>query len=544
MLERDNNHLAPSSNFGSCNYDEIECDNLSTNEAGPSDAVEPKSAIDVALELIAQEELEAINAARIAALNKPKPRGRPPLSRKAAENTAIPTKSKSDLSDMQVSIQHKEVESSQKVVPNTANMNGMNGIDQSAASLPPILKDHLEVEAAARVEPQSMEVSLFGTDSCEPETTDFHKMVLLNYGSVDGRLEDDEEEDEEEEEKDVKDSGGQWNSSKESSLPRKESPPKKGSRKSEEISSEITNHNESATTASVTPSDSSSLTVKDEKDTPTSMETDEVDRPATSSSSRKRRTHEKKTRGRPRKSRDAPSPVKTGRPRGRPRKNGSDPVPRVERKSIEKKLNERLQKRRPRRAAAMIQDFLELYAKVDLADLEFIHARATTFVRMLVDEYVEESKMNAASRPLVAILRAHVIQKVQNQKRQNGNLKGRDLRATGIAIATFPNADLPGVFKISLSYLNVVLADMDVPASSNAVDDMASAEEPESSADEVSPERGYDSNSDPGAEFAEENHSDDLPLGRTTSLSDSFIDSIPVIRGAVLQQLPTVIDSV
>ncbi|VDO22845.1 unnamed protein product [Haemonchus placei] len=337
MLERDNNHLAPSSNFGSCNYEEIECDNLSTNEAGPSDAVEPKSAIDVALELIAQEELEAINAARIAALNKPKPRGRPPLSRKAAENTATPTKSKPDLPEKQISIQHKEVEPSQKAVSNTPIVNGMNGIDQSSASLPlPILKDHLEVEAAARIEPQSMEVSLFGTDNCEPETTNFHKMVLLNYGSVDGRLEDDEDEDDEEEEKDVKDAGGQWNNSKESSLPRKESPPKKGSRKNEEISSEITNHNESATTASVTPSDSSFLTVKDVKDTPTSMETDEVDRPATSSSSRKRRTHEKKSRGRPRKSRDAPSPVKTGRPRGRPRKNGSDPVPRVERKSIEK----------------------------------------------------------------------------------------------------------------------------------------------------------------------------------------------------------------
>ncbi|XGW21192.1 hypothetical protein V3C99_004277 [Haemonchus contortus] len=524
MLERDNNHLAPSSNFGSCNYDEIECDNLSTNEAGPSDAVEPKSAIDVALELIAQEELEAINAARIAALNKPKPRGRPPLSRKAAENTAIPTKSKSDLSDMQVSIQHKEVESSQKIVSNTSNMNGMNGIDQSSASLPPILKDHLEVEAAARVEPQSMEVSLFGTDSCEPETTDFHKMVLLNYGSVDGRLEDDEEDDDEDEEKDVKDSGGQWNNSKESSLPRKESPPKKGSRKSEEISSEITNHNESATTASVTPSDSSSLTVKDEKDTPTSMETDEVDRPATSSSSRKRRTHEKKTRGRPRKSRDAPSPVKTGRPRGRPRKNGSDPVPRVERKSIEKKLNERLQKRRPRRAAAMIQDFLELYAKVDLADLEFIHARATTFVRMLVDEYVEESKINAT--------KSSSRSDTQSSRDSKGS-KSETAERKAERKGSSSNRDNHNYFSKRGS-----------SASSNAVDDMASAEEPESSADEVSPERGYDSNSDPGAEFAEENHSDDLPLGRTTSLSDSFIDSIPVIRGAVLQQLPTVIDSV
>ncbi|KAK5969733.1 hypothetical protein GCK32_019985 [Trichostrongylus colubriformis] len=83
MLDR--NYSAPSTSSGSSDHDEIEHERFPTSEPGTSTAVEPKSAIDVALELIAQEELEAINAARIAALNKPKPRGRPPLSRKIAE---------------------------------------------------------------------------------------------------------------------------------------------------------------------------------------------------------------------------------------------------------------------------------------------------------------------------------------------------------------------------------------------------------------------------------------------------------------------------
>ncbi|KAK6053917.1 hypothetical protein COOONC_08577 [Cooperia oncophora] len=236
-----------------------------------------------------------------------------------------------------------------------------------------------------------MEVSLFGADNGEPESNDFHKMVLLNYGSIDGRLEDDEEEVEEEE-----------GNGKEVPLP-KESSPKKGSRKSEEKnSSDTSNRCETVATTPVRgplsslEGGSSSVEEKIEKSSPMSMETEEVKQPPAPLNSGKRGPYEKKGRGRPRKSREIISPPKTGRPRGRPRKDGGHSVRKVERKSVERKLHERLQKRRPRRAAAMIQDFLEFYAKVDLADLEFIHARATTFVRMLVDEYIEESKANSA----------------------------------------------------------------------------------------------------------------------------------------------------
>lgn len=66
------------------NEDVVEHDSPSRDVGTASD---PKSAIDVAIELIKQAEIEAIRAARIAALNKPKPRGRPPLARKAADST-------------------------------------------------------------------------------------------------------------------------------------------------------------------------------------------------------------------------------------------------------------------------------------------------------------------------------------------------------------------------------------------------------------------------------------------------------------------------
>ncbi|KAK6029382.1 hypothetical protein OSTOST_04505, partial [Ostertagia ostertagi] len=65
MLERDRNYSAPSSSSASSNNEGNEQESLSISEPGPSATVEPKSAIDVALELIAQEELEAINAARM-----------------------------------------------------------------------------------------------------------------------------------------------------------------------------------------------------------------------------------------------------------------------------------------------------------------------------------------------------------------------------------------------------------------------------------------------------------------------------------------------
>ncbi|RCN24807.1 hypothetical protein ANCCAN_29490 [Ancylostoma caninum] len=78
-----------------------------TSEPGPSDAVVPKSAIDVALELIAQAEIEALEAARIAALNKPRPRGRPPLHRKIAEAESNSTANLPTMVETQKSIQQK-----------------------------------------------------------------------------------------------------------------------------------------------------------------------------------------------------------------------------------------------------------------------------------------------------------------------------------------------------------------------------------------------------------------------------------------------------
>ncbi|KAK6029383.1 hypothetical protein OSTOST_04506, partial [Ostertagia ostertagi] len=260
------------------------------------------------------------------------------------------------------------------------------------------------------------------------------------------------------------------------------------------------------------------------------METDEMIEPAVPSKSTKRGTYEKKARGRPRKSRDVSSPPKTRRPRGRPRKDGGESRKKGERKSTERKLHERLQKRRPRRAAAMIQDFLELYAKVDLADLEIIHARATTFVRMLVDEYIEESKASTA----------------KSSSRSNSQ-SSRDLKGDRVGCGWKGKAGkknegmrITGDSQLFLPGRGDHHASMD--AGSSAMDDMASAEEPESSAEEVSAECGYESSSDPSGDFGEETNINELPLGRTTTLSDSFIDSIPVIRGTVLQQLPTVID--
>ncbi|KAJ1349773.1 hypothetical protein KIN20_005423 [Parelaphostrongylus tenuis] len=49
-----------------------------------------------------------------------------------------------------------------------------------------------------------------------------------------------------------------------------------------------------------------------------------------------------------------------------------------------------------RRAASLAHDFVELYLKVDVNDLDEIHAKATSFVRMLIDEYGEKNKRNSA----------------------------------------------------------------------------------------------------------------------------------------------------
>ncbi|RCN28835.1 hypothetical protein ANCCAN_25418 [Ancylostoma caninum] len=338
-----------------------------------------------------------------AALNKPRPRGRPPLHRKIAEAESNSTANLPTMVETQKSVQQKCYDDAQDgLAPDLSSVLPKRGAPPFPTPVPlPILKDHLEVEASPRAVPPNPEVSLFGGDAAEPESADFDKMVLLNYGSTDGRLEDDEEQN----------SASEWSSQK-GILPARKELKFKDDRKAEEEAAAVQRIlEEVCPSTSFRARSSSSGTANKEGDE------ESIALPST----RKRRPYKKfvfsppclslvlvlataffrRARGRPKKIHkelpdDLPSPQKTGRPRGRPRKNGADPVQRSERKSIEKKNHSR-HRGRPRRAASMIQDFLELYAKIDLADLEEVHARATTFVRMLIDEYAGTSKDVKAS---------------------------------------------------------------------------------------------------------------------------------------------------
>ncbi|RCN24013.1 hypothetical protein ANCCAN_30298, partial [Ancylostoma caninum] len=127
-----------------------------------------------------------------AALNKPRPRGRPPLHRKIAETESNSTANLSTMVETQKSVQQKCYDDAQDgLAPDLSSVLPKRGAPPFPTPVPlPILKDHLEVEASPRAVPPNPEVSLFGGDAAEPESADFDKMVLLNYGSTDGRLED------------------------------------------------------------------------------------------------------------------------------------------------------------------------------------------------------------------------------------------------------------------------------------------------------------------------------------------------------------------
>ncbi|WKX91200.1 hypothetical protein Q1695_009773 [Nippostrongylus brasiliensis] len=542
MSDTDRNYSTPSCSLGKSDSIDREEGKIAT-ERGPCEDGEPKSAIDVAIELIEQAELEAINAARIAALNKPKPRGRPPLHRKIAEN-ATSVNSKPDLSEQR---RRKELARTQleamrdsPILPDT----------QIAAHSPaPIVKDHLEIEDTALSTPIAIEVSLFTTDNCEQESTDdgcekgsaeFDKMILLNYGSTDGRVEEDEEEEQEDEDNKAL---SEWMKPKSA-----DDTKVKAERQGNELEMPATSSPEQPSSSNSNVEQPSSPNqaaagVKSSKRSTLSVGKDDDDEylPTPTLSKRK---YERKARGRPKKNNDASTTPKIGRPRGRPRKEGAEPVRKVERKSVDSRSHERFQKHRPRRAAAMIQDFLELYAKVDLADLEFVHTRATTFVKMLVDEYMEENKVKAPKSPRKRSLFSHFLSGTTT----NSSVEAITLQDLPTTIGR-PNecptqmVSPPPVdhqreseSRPSIYDHNPFSADVDAEAPM-AMDE--SGDEGESSGEDVSPDFDYDSNSDPSGYYKGE---DDLPL-RPRQLSDSFIDSIPVIRGSVLQPMPAVVDS-
>ncbi|VDM69092.1 unnamed protein product, partial [Strongylus vulgaris] len=279
----------------------------------------------------------------------------------------------------------------------------------------PILKDHFDVEAASRTVLPNAEVALFADeDVAEQEPADFDRMVLLNYGSTDGRLEDDEE----------PTSASEWNNQK-GILPARKELKFRDLKKADEEAAVVQRILEEVCPPSSVQPRSSSGTADNEavavqrileEVCPSSSlwalpssgtakkEADEGPMPLTIV--RKRKSYKRKTRGRPKRvekeqAEYVPTSLqRTGRPRGRPKKNGAISGIKSDRKTIEKKYamsNER--RGRPRRAASMIQDFLELYAKVDLSDLEEVHARATTFVRMLIDEYAAASKEDSRNSP-------------------------------------------------------------------------------------------------------------------------------------------------
>ncbi|KAL6731810.1 hypothetical protein Aduo_002639 [Ancylostoma duodenale] len=479
-----------------------------TSEPGPSEAVVPKSAIDVALELIAQAEIEALEAARIAALNKPRPRGRPPLHRKIAEAESNSTANLPSMVETQKSVQQKCYDDAQDgLAPDLSSVLPKRGAPPFPTPVPlPILKDHLEVEASPRAVPPNPEVSLFGGDATEPESADFDKMVLLNYGSTDGRLEDDEEQN----------SASEWSSQK-GILPARKELKFKDERKADEEAAAVQRIlEEVCPSTSFRARSSSSGTANKEGDE------ESIALPST----RKRRPYKKRARGRPKKIHkelpdDLSSPQKTGRPRGRPRKNGADPVQRAERKSIEKKNHSR-HRGRPRRAASMIQDFLELYAKIDLADLEEVHARATTFVRMLIDEYAGTSKDIKASP--------------SKEDRRSSSYEGVES-----AKAKPEPRSVPDGSDEEMDIHSPKNEEMDMSMHASAMDDEESGEEAGSSGEDMA-ELDDESNSDVNYDME-----DDVRAERRNSprdvLPDSFIDAIPVIRGAALQPLPTTADS-
>ncbi|EYB93525.1 hypothetical protein Y032_0181g857 [Ancylostoma ceylanicum] len=449
------------------------------------------------------------NKAFSAALNKPRPRGRPPLHRKTAEAESNSTTNLPTMTEIQKPVQQKCYDDAQDgLAPDLSPILPKRGAPPFPTPVPlPILKDHLEVEAAPRAVPPNPEVSLFGGDSAEPESADFDKMVLLNYGSTDGRLEDDEEQN----------SASEWSSQK-GILPARKELKFKGDRKADEEAAAVQRIlEEVCPSTSFRARSSSSGTANKEGDE------ESIALPST----RKRRPYKKRARGRPRKIQkelpdDLPSPQKTGRPRGRPRKNGADPVQRSERKSIEKKNHGRHNRGRPRRAASMIQDFLELYAKIDLADLEEVHARATTFVRMLIDEYAGTSKDIKAS-PSKEDRRSSSYEGVESAKAKHEPRSAPDGSDEEMDIHSPKNEE------------------MDVSMNASAMDDEESGEEAGSSGEDMA-ELDEESNSD-----ANDDVEDDVRVERRNSprdvLPDSFIDAIPVIRGTALQPLPTTADS-
>ncbi|ETN78304.1 hypothetical protein NECAME_10439 [Necator americanus] len=483
------------------------------NEAGSNEVLEPKSAIDVALELIARAEVEAVEAARIAALNKPKPRGRPPLHRKIASSPQFTSNCRSDGNQ---GTNNGLVTETPKLVPqknlNEAQQDGLAQLDLSSilpkraappfpTTVPlPILKDHLEVEAAPRAVPPSVELSLFGgEDIAEPESADFDKMVLLNYGSTDGRLEDEEEP-----------SSASELSSQKGILPARKELKFKDKKAEEEAAAVQRILEEVCPLSSFRERSSSSGTPNKEAD----------EDPASSSNPRKRKPYKKKARGRPKKIpkeaiEDLPTPQKTGRPRGRPKKNGADS--KLDNKSMEKKQHDR-HRGRPRRAASMIQDFLELYAKVDLADLEEVHARATTFVRMLIDEYAVPSNTSPRKED-------------SRSSSYEGNAPGDSAKRKREA-----NGSDQYVANHSPK-----LEEMDVSVDACTMDDEESGDEAGSSGEDMG-ELDYESNSDANEDFEDDTRAD-RRNGARVVLPDNFIDAIPVLRGAALQPLPTTADS-
>ncbi|CAJ0594185.1 unnamed protein product [Cylicocyclus nassatus] len=513
--------------------EEIACTN---NEASPSEVSVPKSAIDVAIELIEQAEIDALEAARIAALNKPKPRGRPPIHRKSPECAPNSSSNMTTTTETQHTISHDNGAMSQD---GSMTDNAVVSPKQAAPLFPmptslPILKDHLDVEAAPRALLPNAEVSLFGdVDASEQEPADFDKMVFRKYGSTDGRLEDDEEGTSMlvQDRQSVVLTARKDSKFKEFKNPDEEAAVVK--RILEEVcppsslrvnSPPRTIENEAAVVqrilAEVCPL--SSLPAHSSSSATPTKEDGGTD---TVPINRKRQPY-KRRKGKPKtikkeENEYVPDPEKAGRPRGRPKKNGANSTPRTNRKSFDKFVMNADRRGRPRRAASMIQDFLELYAKVDLCDLEEVHARATTFVRMLVDEYATTNKEVAKKSSI----------KEEAKNPCEGNDEGRvdagsALQAEGCSSNCMDTHSQH--------------EEMDVAMDTNA-DDGESIDEAGSSGENMAGGLGEESNAEGETE---DNVGEARPESAIKELPDSFIDSIPVLRGAALQAVPTSADSV
>ncbi|VDK41629.1 unnamed protein product [Cylicostephanus goldi] len=399
----------------------------------------------------------------------------------------------------------------------------------------PILKDHFDVEAAPRTLLPNAEVSLFGAgdvDASEQEPADFDRMVFRKYGSTDGRLEDDEE-------------GTSMKPDRQKVvLPaRKDSKFKEFKNPDEEaavvkrILEEVCPPSALRVNSPPRPIENEAAVVKrilaevcplsslPAHSSSSAMPTKEDGTAETFSNSRKRQPYKKRTKGRAKtikkeENEYVPDLEKAGRPRGRPKKNGATSTPRTNRKSFDRRFAMSADRHgRPRRAASMIQDFLELYAKVDLCDLEEVHARATTFVRMLVDEYATTSKEVAKKSPI----------KQEARSSFEGN-DGEKVNGSSASLAEGCSNCMDTDFKHE---------EMDVAMDTNANDD-ESIDEAGSSGENVVA-HGDESNTEGEAEghvgvAGFESVKKELP--------DNFIDSIPVLRGAALQAVPTSADSV